>query len=185
MPFQFYRLDIPDLILIEARKSKDSRGFFRETYKRSDFVAHGIPQTFLQVNHSHSTRGVLRGLHYQKRPMAQGKLVTASSGKIFDVAVDMRRGSPTYARWIGIELSSDNGRLLYIPAGFAHGFCVLSEQADLIYMVTQEYSQEHERGIAWNDPEIGIEWPIADPILSTRDAQLPSLQNADHNFTID
>jgi dTDP-4-dehydrorhamnose 3,5-epimerase len=182
MPFEFHKLDIPDLILIETKKFEDNRGFFRETYKRSDFVAHGIPQTFLQVNHSHSTRGVIRGLHYQKHPMAQGKLVTASSGKIFDVAVDMRRGSPTYARWIGVELSADNGRLLYIPAGFAHGFCTLSEQADLIYMVTREYSGENECGVVWNDPEIGIEWPIADPILSARDEELPSLARADNNF---
>ncbi len=184
MPFRFDRLQIPDIILIEAKRFGDNRGFFMETYKRSEFAAHGIPYTFVQSNCSHSVRGVLRGLHYQKHPQAQGKLVTVLTGQIFDVAVDIRRGSPTYGRWIGEVLSAENGRMLYVPEGFAHGFCVLSQEADVLYMVTDEYAGELDRGIVWNDPEIGVQWPISDPVLSSKDAQLPLLKDADNNFEI-
>ncbi len=182
MPFTFTRLAIPDVILVEPRVFGDARGFFLETYKHSAFAEAGIPPHFVQTNHSHSTRGVLRGLHYQKLPAAQGKLVMAVRGEIFDVAVDIRRGSPTYGQWVGERLSAANHRLLYIPPGFAHGFCVLSEEADVIYQVTAEYAPEHDRGIRWNDPEIGIAWPIAAPILSPKDATQPLLHEADNNF---
>jgi dTDP-4-dehydrorhamnose 3,5-epimerase len=184
MPFRFDRLQIPDIILIEAKKFSDDRGFFAETYKRSEFAAHGIPHTFVQSNSSRSVRGVLRGLHYQKHPQAQGKLVMALTGQIFDVAVDIRRGSPTYGRWVGEVLSAENGRMIYVPEGFAHGFCVLSHEADVLYMVTDEYARELDRGIVWNDPEIGVQWPIADPVLSRKDAHLPLLKDADNNFEI-
>ena len=178
MPFQFTPLAIADVILIEPRRSGDARGFFMETYKRSEFIANGIAEAFVQDNYSRSARGVLRGLHYQLAPQAQGKLVTVAQGEVFDVAVDIRPASPTFARWVGVMLSSEQPRLLYVPPGFAHGFCVLSETADFAYKVTNEYSQAHERGILWNDPQIGIEWPITAPTLSARDAQLPLLRDA-------
>lgn len=182
MPFEFWRLEIPEIILVQARRFADDRGFFMETYKASEFAACGMPESFVQDNLSHSSRGVLRGLHYQLFPKAQGKLVTALTGRIFDVAVDIRRGSPTYGQWVGQELSAGSGHLLYVPPGFAHGFCVLSEEADVLYKVTEEYAPDLDRGILWNDPEIGIVWPVADPILSAKDAALPSLNEADNNF---
>jgi dTDP-4-dehydrorhamnose 3,5-epimerase len=182
MPFRFQRLQIPEVILIQIQSNQDARGFFRETYKRSEFAANGIPATFVQDNHSHSTRGVLRGLHFQKEPHAQGKLVMTANGEIFDVAVDIRKGSPTYGKWVAQILSAENGSMLYVPPGFAHGFCVLSESADLIYKVTTEFVANAERGVCWNDSEIGIEWPIAHPKLSPRDLQLPLLRDADNNF---
>ena len=182
MPFTFETLRIPDVQLIKPRVFGDARGFFMETYKRTEFEAAGISGAFVQANHSRSARGVLRGLHYQKSPRAQGKLMTVVTGAIFDVAVDIRAGSPTYGAWVGEVLSGDNHHFLYVPPGFAHGFCVLSESVDLIYQVTDEYSPEHERGILWNDPEVGIEWPIQVPELSARDAVQPRLSEADNNF---
>jgi dTDP-4-dehydrorhamnose 3,5-epimerase len=181
MPFTFESLEIPEIVLIKPHVFGDGRGFFLEVYKRSDFIAHGITDVFVQTNHSRSARGVLRGLHYQKQPMAQGKLISVAQGAIFDVAVDIRRGSPTYGTWVGRTLTSENHHLLYIPPGFAHGFCVLSEYADLIYQVTAEYSAEHDRGILWNDPGIGIEWPITEPALSAKDVCQPKLGDADNN----
>jgi dTDP-4-dehydrorhamnose 3,5-epimerase len=183
MPFQFQRLDIPDVMLIEPRTFKDQRGFFMETYKRSEFAANGIAEGFVQSNYSHSIRGTLRGLHFQKHPQAQGKLVMVVKGEIFDVAVDIRQGSPTYGQWVGATLSDTNHRMLYIPVGFAHGFCVLSEEAGLAYHITAEYAQQLEAGILWNDPAIGVEWPISDPLLSRRDTQLPLLQETGVDFT--
>ncbi|MCL4488513.1 MAG: dTDP-4-dehydrorhamnose 3,5-epimerase [Chloroflexi bacterium] len=182
MPFDFEPLEIGDVILIKPQGAIDQRGFFREIYKLSDFRAHGIGVPFVQENHSRSAQGVLRGLHYQKNPQAQGKLLSVSRGRVFDVAVDIRRGSPDYGRWVGMELSDENGHMLYVPPGFAHGFCVLSEQADLIYKVTTEYAPDLERGILWNDPAIGVRWPIEDPRLSSRDVKLPLLKYADNNF---
>lgn len=184
MPFRFTRLAIPEVILVEAQSFGDHRGFFMETYKRSAFEANGIPELFVQDNFSHSVQGVLRGLHYQKHPHAQGKLVMALHGTIFDVAVDIRMGSPTYGQWVGTELSAQNCRMLYIPEGFAHGFCVLSETATFTYKVTSEYASEADRGIRWDDPAIGIDWPIAEPLLSAKDAQLPLLREADNNFVM-
>ena len=184
MSFKFQRSEMPGVVLIEASSFGDERGFFMETYKMSQFSAHGVPHTFVQDNLSHSVRGVLRGLHYQKHPKAQGKLVMVLRGQIFDVAVDIRRGSPTYGRWVGITLSAGDLRMLYVPVGFAHGFCVLSEEADVLYKVTEEYAPGLDRGIVWNDPDIGIRWPIAEPILSRKDAQLPFLREADNNLSM-
>lgn len=182
MPFRFKRLEIPEVVLIEPEVFSDERGFFMETYKHSEFFAFGIRAHFVQDNHSRSIRGVLRGLHYQNPPMAQGKMVRVMLGEIFDVAVDIRKGSPTYGKWVGMRLSAENRRMLYIPEGFAHGFCVLSDVAEVIYKVTEEYSQEHESGICWNDPDIGINWPIEKPLLSARDAVLPPLRKAGNYF---
>lgn len=182
MPFRFHRLAIPDLILVEVQQFGDHRGFFMETYKHSEFAANGIAERFVQDNYSHSARGVLRGLHYQKHPQAQGKLVMVLQGEIFDAAVDIRRESPTYGQWVGMNLSAQRSEMLYIPPGFAHGFCVLSETADFTYKVTGEYAAELDRGIIWNDPIIGIAWPISAPLLSAKDARLPTLEEADNNF---
>jgi dTDP-4-dehydrorhamnose 3,5-epimerase len=182
MPFEFHRLALPEVILVQATRFGDDRGFFMETYKASAFAEGGIALPFVQDNHSHSARGVLRGLHYQKHPRAQGKLVSVVHGRILDVAVDIRRGSPTYGQWLSCELSAGEGTMLYVPAGFAHGFCVLSDKADVLYKVTAEFDQELDRGILWNDPDVGVEWPFAEPILSPKDAQLPPLRLADNNF---
>ncbi len=182
MPFQFRRLAIPDVILIEAPNLRDERGFFRETYKFSEFAANGIGVPFVQDNHSRSRRAVLRGLHYQKNPRAQGKLVRVVHGEIFDVAVDIRKRSPTFCKWIGITLSADENQMLYIPPGFAHGLCVLSDEADVIYKVTAEYAPELDRGIIWNDPDLAIEWPLPHPILSPKDLGLPRLRDSDNDF---
>lgn len=182
MPFQFHPLAIPEVILVEPQRFGDSRGFFMETYQFEIFAANGITPRFVQDNHSRSARGVLRGLHYQKEPVAQGKLLKVVIGEIFDVAVDIRRGSPTFGQWVGEILSAGNGRLLYVPPGFAHGFCVLSETADLIYKTTSYYHPESEKGILWNDPQIGVAWPIVEPLLSARDQSLPTLAEADFNF---
>ena len=182
MPFTFKKLDIPEVILIEAKAFSDNRGFFMESYQESSFIKNGIDDKFVQDNFSHSTKGVLRGLHYQKNPKAQAKLVTALRGEIFDVGVDIRKGSPTYGKWVGEILSEKNHKLLYVPEGFAHGFLVLSEEADVLYKVNQEYSPENEKGIRWNDPEVDIKWPIEQPIVKEIDAQQPFLKNADNNF---
>jgi dTDP-4-dehydrorhamnose 3,5-epimerase len=184
MSFKFQRSEMPEVVLVEASSFGDERGFFMEMYKMSQFSAHGIPHIFVQDNLSHSVHGVLRGLHYQNHPKAQGKLVMVLRGQIFDVAVDIRRGSPTYGRWVGVTLAAGDLCMLYVPVGFAHGFCVLSEKADVLYKVTEEYAPELDRGIVWNDPDIGIRWPIAQPILSPKDAQLPLLSAADNNLTI-
>ncbi|AFS83509.1 dTDP-4-dehydrorhamnose 3,5-epimerase [Candidatus Nitrosopumilus sediminis] len=183
MPFTFKRLNIPDVVLIEAKSFPDDRGFFLESFKESSFISNGIVTRFVQDNFSHSSQGVLRGLHYQKNPKAQSKLVTALRGEIFDVAVDIRKDSPTYGKWVGEILSESNHKSLYIPEGFAHGFCVISKTADVLYKVNNEYSPEHEKGIIWNDPDLKITWPIENPILSQKDTQLSSLKDADNNFT--
>ena len=182
MPFTFQKLTIPEVILIEARSFPDERGFFLESFKESAFIENGINTKFVQDNHSHSIKGVLRGLHFQKDPKAQAKLVTAIRGKIFDVAVDIRKNSPTYGKWVGETLSEENHRLLYVPEGFAHGFCVLSDEADIVYKVNEEYSPENDRGILWNDPEINVQWPIDKPLISDKDLQQPLLKNTDNNF---
>lgn len=182
MSFRFQRLEIPAVVLIEAQPSKDDRGFFVETYKRSDFSANGILGVFVQDNCSHSVRGTLRGLHYQKHPKAQAKLMMAVKGEIFDVAVDIRQGSPSYGQWVAVVLAAQRFQMLYIPAGFAHGYCVMSEEADVVYKVTNEYAPELDRGILWNDPTIGIQWPVSEPILSAKDARLPLLREAESKF---
>ena len=182
MPFTYKKLEIPEVILVEARSFPDERGFFIENFKESDFAKNGIKTKFLQDNFSHSVHGVLRGLHYQKNPKPQAKLVSTIRGKIYDVAVDIRKNSSTYGKWVGEILSDKNHRLLYIPEGFAHGFCVLSEEADVLYKVSHEYSPENEKGIIWNDPDIDIKWPINNPILDKKDLQLPSMKSAENNF---
>lgn len=182
MSFTFKKLNIPDVILVETKVFSDDRGFFLESFKESCFISNKIDAKFVQDNFSYSVKGVLRGLHYQKNPKAQAKLVIALRGKIFDVAVDIRKDSPTYGKWVGEILSENNHRLLYIPEGFAHGFCVLSNEADVFYKVNNEYSPNHEKGIMWNDPTLNIQWPIKKPILHEKDNQLPSLENAENNF---
>ena len=182
MSFRFQRLEIPDIVAIAARPLEDDRGSFLEVYRRSEFEAHGVPDTFVQDNYSLSGQGVLRGLHYQKRPKAQAKLVMVLRGEIFDVAVDIREGSPWHGRWTATHLSARDRSMLYVPVGFAHGFCVLSEEADVLYKVTAEYAPEFERGIRWNDPDLGIPWPVERPLISEKDARLPVLRDADHNF---
>lgn len=182
MPFEFERLEIPEVISIKPKVFGDERGFFMETYKFSDFAGAGIKEGFVQDNHSKSSRGVLRGLHYQKDPNGQGKLVRCIRGRIFDVAVDIRKNSPTFGRWVGAELSENNNIMLYIPPAFAHGFAVLSESAEIIYKCTKEYSPDDDRGIIWNDPDINITWPISAPVLSRKDAEHPPLAKADNNF---
>ena len=182
MPFIFQKLAIPDVMLIEPKVYSDPRGFFVETYKKSEFIKNGIDDVFVQDNWSHSIKGTLRGLHFQHPPKAQAKLVMVLKGKVFDVAVDIRKKSPTYGKWVGETLSDQKAQMLYIPAGFAHGFCVLSDEADFVYKVSNEYAKELDSGIFWNDPEIGIDWPISEPLLSEKDMALPLLRNADLNF---
>ena len=182
MQFTFTKSKIPNVVLIEPRLFPDDRGYFFESFKESEFASNGITTKFVQDNFSHSVKGVLRGLHYQKNPKAQAKLVTALRGEIFDVAVDIRKNSPTFGQWVGEILSDKNHKSLYIPEGFAHGFCVLSEEADVFYKVNNEYSPENEGGILWNDPQINIKWPIDTPILHDKDSVLPLLQNADIDF---
>ena len=182
MSFTFKKLKIPDVILVEPKLLSDDRGFFLESFKESDFASNGIDVKFVQDNISHSTKEVVRGLHFQTRPKSQAKLVTAIKGEILDVAVDVRKNSPTYGKWVSEILSEDNHNLLYVPEGFAHGFCVTSEQADVMYKVSSEYSPDHERGIIWNDPKLNIEWNIAKPIISNSDSQLPPFENLDDYF---
>ncbi len=181
MAFRFTRLGIPDVIRVEAHALADRRGYFLETYRQSEFAAGGIRDLFVQDNYAHSIRGVLRGLHYQKRPRGQAKLVSVLRGEIFDVAVDIRQGSASYGRWVGTVLSAEQHQMLYVPDGFAHGYCVLSQEADVAYKVSVEYAPELDRGIIWNDPDLAIRWPVSDPILSEKDATLPPLHVADLN----
>ena len=151
MGFRFTPLELPGAILVESDAHRDPRGFFAETYKRSEFVAAGIDVDFVQDNHSRSIKRVLRGLHYQREPAAQGKLVRAVVGEIFDVAVDIRHGSPTFGAWVGVSLSAENGRMVYVPPWCAHGFCVVSDVAEVVYKATAEYAPELEAGVIWND----------------------------------
>lgn len=185
MPFHFKRLSIPEIILVEPKVFHDERGCFIEVYKYSDFAQFGIAESFVQDNHTKSKKNVLRGLHYQKNPSAQGKLVRCLRGKIFDVGVDIREGSSAFGQWIGVELSEENNRMLYIPPAFAHGFVVLSDTADVIYKCTKEYSLENDRGIIWNDPDISIKWPVENLVISEKDRKLPLLKDADKNFVFE
>ena len=164
------------MILIKPKVFGDERGFFMETYKKEDFEKAGIKGEFVQDNHSRSRYGVLRGLHFQKEPYAQAKIVRCVRGVIFDVAVDLRRDSPTFGKWVGVILSEFNKHQLYIPRGFAHGFCVLSEVAEVVYKVDNKYAPDYEGGVIWNDEDIGIEWPIDEPILSEKDKKWPTLK---------
>ena len=174
---------LPEIVKIQPATYVDERGWFAETYKKSNFAEHGIGYEFVQDSHSRSiVRGVLRGLHYQKEPPAQGKLVQCILGEVFDVAVDIRKGSPTYGRWVSTRLSAKQPAMIWIPPGFAHGVLSMTDEAEITYKVTCEYSAAHDRSIRWNDPAIGIQWPIPNPILSKKDSEAPLLKDADNNL---
>lgn len=170
-------------ILIEADKREDARGSFQETYHEERFLALGIRAHFVQDNYSISREpGTIRGLHYQLEPAAQAKLVRVTSGAVYDVIVDIRQGSPTYGKWRGFLLTAANSRQLYVPPGFAHGFCTLAPQTEVLYKVDQYYSPQHDRGILWSDPALAIDWPVSGPVLSDKDRKHPPLEAADHSF---
>jgi dTDP-4-dehydrorhamnose 3,5-epimerase len=174
MPIKPLSTTLPGVILIETEVFSDNRGFFMETFHQRKYAEIGINSAFVQDNLSHSRGGVLRGLHYQLR-YPQAKLVYVLSGEIFDVVVDIRKGSPAFGKWEGVTLSAENRRQIYIPEGFAHGFCVLSESADVVYKCTDFYVPGDDYGILWSDPDISIDWPIKDPILSDKDSRHPLL----------
>src|SRR5579862_4191438 len=179
---QFEPTAIPDVVLIRPRVFGDPRGFFFESWEERKFAAAGLDMKFVQDNHSRSARNILRGLHYQIQ-QAQGKLVRVVTGAVFDVAVDIRRSSPTFGRWVGRTLSDENHHMLWVPPGFAHGFLVLSESADFLYRCTDFYSPTHERAIAWNDPELGVHWPLPPdvaPVLSPKDAAAVPFRQAEY-----
>ncbi len=171
-----YDTSLPGVKIFEPKVFEDRRGFFMETWNASRYAEWGIPADFVQDNLSLSTRGILRGLHYQQ-PNPQGKLVYVLQGEVFDVAVDIRYGSPTFGQWTGVSLSAQNRRQLYIPEGFAHGFCVVSEVALFAYKCTEFYLPDNDKGIHWNDPELNIQWPIVEPTLSAKDKQQPQLKD--------
>lgn len=171
------------LVIIEPGVHEDHRGFFMESYNQAKFTEHDIHISFIQDNHSLSVEaGVIRGLHYQLNPKAQTKLVRVVAGAIYDVVVDIRRNSPTFGHWQGFILSAANKRQLLVPRGFAHGFCTLVPNTEVLYKVDEYYSPEHDRGILWNDPALGIDWPITNPILSDKDQKHPILKDAEINF---
>jgi dTDP-4-dehydrorhamnose 3,5-epimerase len=172
---RFEPLSIPEVIRVEPRVFRDARGFFLESYHEAKFAEGGLPYRFVQDNHSRSARGTLRGLHMQ-RQFAQGKLVRCVLGEVFDVAVDARPGSRTFGQWVGETLSAENFRQLWVPPGFLHGFCVTSESAEIQYKCTELYHPEDELGVVWNDPDLRIRWPVQTPLLSAKDAALPSLR---------
>lgn len=178
MPFEFEKQKIEDVILIKPKVFGDNRGFFMESYKKSDFYANGIDVEFNQDNHSKSTKGVLRGLHYQAAPYEQAKIVRCTKGRIYDVAVDIRPNSKTFGQYVKVELSEENKHMLYIPAGFAHGFVALSDEVEILYKASGEYNPQADRGILWNDSDINIDWGIDfDPILSEKDKHQPRFKN--------
>ena len=180
MPFEFERQKIRDVILVKPKVFGDNRGFFMEAYKKSDFFKNGIDVEFNQDNHSKSSKRVLRGLHYQAKPFGQAKLVRCPKGRIYDVAVDIRPNSPTYGEYVKVELSEENKNMLFIPEGFAHGFVVLSEEAELLYKTSGEYAPQADRGILWNDKDININWEIDfEPVLSEKDKNQPLFANID------
>ena len=178
-------LDLPEVKILSPRKFGDARGFFSETYNRDAFAAAGLDHVFVQDNHSFSaTAGTLRGLHFQLPPYAQDKLVRVTRGAIFDVAVDIRRGSPNFGHWVGAEISAENWNQIFVPIGFAHGFCTLAPDTEVIYKVTAPYAPKSERGIAWDDPQLAIDWPlpVAQPILSGKDGENPLLADSAEVF---
>jgi dTDP-4-dehydrorhamnose 3,5-epimerase len=179
MPFSFKLLSIPEVILIEPKVFPDDRGYFLETFKSSDFLSNNIPNKFVQDNLSFSRKNVIRGMHFQRKPKEQGKLVSVIKGRVIDVAVDIRKESPTFMKWIAVELNDSQNAMLYIPAGFAHGFLSLTEEVYLLYKCTNEYDPIADSGIRWNDPDIGIAWPINNPVLSEKDQRLPYLKDLD------
>lgn len=177
---EFEQTRLPGVVLLKPKVFGDARGYFLETWRADRFAAAGIHANFVQDNHSHSSRLILRGLHYQLQN-TQGKLVRVTRGAVFDVAVDARRSSPTFGQWVGVTLSDENHHMLWVPPGFAHGFMALTDNVDFLYKCTDVYAPQHERIIRWNDPAIGIEWPLAgeSPILAPRDAQAPGLHDAE------
>lgn len=177
MPFTFTECSLPGVVVIEPTVFPDERGFFMETYKQSDFARAGIDVELLQENHSRSVRGTLRGLHFQRPPRAQAKLVRATLGEVFDVVVDVVPRSPTFGKWVSVTLSAENKHSLFVPAGYAHGFCVVSPEAEVVYKTSQEYAPDLESGVRWDDPALAIPWPVSFPRLSRRDSQWPSLEH--------
>lgn len=178
---EFVPTRLPEVVLIKPRVFGDERGFFLETWQEERFAAAGISAHFVQDNHSHSRRNTLRGLHFQIQ-QAQGKLVRVSSGAVFDVVVDMRRSSKQFGHWVGVELNSKNQHMLWVPPGFAHGYFTLSDSADFLYKCTDYYAPHFERAVRWNDPNLGVDWPLpvgTEPILSPKDAVAPLLANAE------
>lgn len=174
---------LPGVCIIEPQVHGDQRGYFMETYSTRSFEEMGIDATFVQDNQSYSARkGILRGIHFQNAPMAQAKLVRVTKGAVLDVAVDLRRGSPTYCQWVSVELSADNKRMFYIPRGFGHGFVTLTDEVEFCYKVDNLYSKDCDRGIRFNDPEIGVDWGIEEPVLSHKDTSSPFLLESDCNF---
>ncbi|APG26642.1 dTDP-4-dehydrorhamnose 3,5-epimerase [Syntrophotalea acetylenivorans] len=173
--------DIPEILILEPKVFGDERGFFYESFnQRAWEEATGLKRNFVQDNHSRSVKGVLRGLHYQLPPSAQGKLVRCVVGEVFDVAVDVRKSSPTFGKWVGVNLSAENKRQLWIPEGFAHGFLVLSDVAEFLYKATDYYAPEHERGIVWDDPELAIDWPLTEKTtVSAKDRDAPLFKDAE------
>jgi dTDP-4-dehydrorhamnose 3,5-epimerase len=174
---KFVPTELPEVIVVEPDVHRDQRGYFLEAYHQRKYAQGGIAGPFLQDNHSYSLRGTLRGLHAQRRN-PQGKLIRVVHGEIFDVAVDIRRGSPTFGRWVAVTLSGANAKQCYVPPGFAHGFCVLSDSADVEYKCTDFYDPRDEIGVRWNDPDLAIPWPLSDPIVSQKDASLPLLRES-------
>ncbi len=179
MPFEFKDTPLEELKLIQPRVFTDERGFFIETYKKSEFISAGIPEEFTQDNHSFSSKGVLRGIHFQTEPHAQGKLIRIIKGAVWDVAVDLRRGSLTFGKWFGLELNEENHTMLYIPPGFGHGFLTLKDNTHFLYKCTTEYEPASDGGVRWDDPDLAIEWPFdpgQKPLVSEKDAVLPYLK---------
>ena len=177
MPFEFIETTLDGVLIIQPKTFPDNRGDFSEVYKHSDFLSAGIKKHFVQTNVSTSKKGVLRGMHYQTEPASQAKLLQVVSGSGFDVAVDIRKDSPTFGKWISVTLTANQKNMIYIPEGFAHGFLALEDNTKLVYNCTAEYSPEHERGLRWDDPALNIMWPIGNPIIADRDAQYPTLEN--------
>jgi dTDP-4-dehydrorhamnose 3,5-epimerase len=186
MPFTFEKTGIAGLFIIQPKKFGDDRGWFSETYKRSDFENMGIREEFVQDNHSVSVRGVLRGLHFQRAPYGQGKLVRCVQGEVWDVAVDLRKNSETYGESLGLILSAENRKMFYIPPGFAHGFYTISDEAVFLYKVTAEYVPDYDGGIRFDDPNIAIQWPIQtkSPLISAKDEALPYLSELGEGYSL-
>jgi dTDP-4-dehydrorhamnose 3,5-epimerase len=176
--------ELPGVRIIEPQVFDDSRGFFLESYSQRRYAEAGMADVFVQDNHSRSTLDVVRGLHYQKAP-GQAKLVRVVVGEVYDVAVDIRWGSPTFGQWVGVTLSAENKRQLYVPVGYAHGYCVTSDVAEFLYKVTSYYAPDLERGIAWDDPDLGIAWPVTEPSLSERDQRHPRLRETERDWAFD
>lgn len=174
--FQFEPGPISGIVLIQPKLTEDERGFFMEDYNQRVFAQNGISATFVQDNHARSTKGVLRGLHFQREPMAQDKLVRVIVGEVFDAVVDIRPGSPTYGQSFGVHLSAENKQMMFVPKGFAHGYVVLSDVAEFVYKVSNFYSPQHDGGLLWSDPELNIDWPLSNPILSEKDQRHPTLR---------